>query len=241
VARGFRKEQAMKRQGIGGPGLLSLSARMAVALVLAVAVTNGAAEGAEFEKAQLFIEFNSTDDDAGIQVLLDGEAWRFLRIFRPDGRVILELEAKRGLGQLGLTELFFESAEPSLDEVLAKFPAGRYKFEGITIKGRTLEGSAVLSHDIPPAPFFSPSSGELVDRSNTVITWQPIPGIARFQVIVENEDLGVSITVDLSGSVTELQVPPSFLIADTEYKAEVLAIAETGNRTIAEGTFKTLP
>ena len=230
----------MKLQRMREPGLLSMAGRVFV-LVLAVAFTGATAEGAEFEKVQLFIEFNSTDDDAGIQVLLDGEAWRFLRVFSPDGRVILELEAKRGLAQLGLTELFFESAEPSLDEVLAKFPSGQYRFEGRTIGGRTLEGSAILSHDIPPAPSFSPSSGELVDRNNTVITWQPIAGIARFQVIVENEDLGVSMTVDLSASVTELQIPPTFLVPDTEYKIEVLAIAGTGNRTIAEGTFKTQP
>ena len=74
-----------------------------------------------------------------------------------------------------------------------------------------------------------------------MITWDPIPGIARFQVIVENEDLGVSFTIDLAASVTELRVPPTFLQPGTEYKAEVLAIAGTGNRTIAEGTFKTLP
>lgn len=231
----------MKWRGIREPGIFWFVTSVVVALALAVAVPGGSAEGAEFDRVQIFIEYNSTDDDAGIQVLLDGEAWRFLRIFSPDGRVILELEGKRGLGQLGLTELFFESAEPSLDEVLAKFPAGEYRFEGRTIRGRILTGSATLSHDIPAAPSFSPSSGELVDRDNTVITWAPIAGIARFQVIVENEDLGVSMTVDLSASVTELHVPPTFLEPDTEYKAEVLAIAANGNRTIAEGTFKTLP
>ena len=140
----------MTLQCIRKPGIVSLG--VAVLLLVAAANAGRSAEGAEFEKVQLFIEFNSTDEDAGIQVLLDGEAWRFLRIFSPDGRVILELTGKRGLGQLGLTELFFESAEPSLSEVLAKFPAGEYRFEGRTLQGRTLTGSAILSHDIPPAP-----------------------------------------------------------------------------------------
>jgi hypothetical protein len=99
----------------------------------------------------------------------------------------------------------------------------------------------VLSHEIPDAPSFSPSNGESVDRNNTVITWSPVAGVASYQVIVENEDLGVVMTVDLSAAATTLQVPPTFLEPDTEYKAEVLAIGPSGNRTITEGTFGTLP
>jgi hypothetical protein len=195
-----------------------------------------------FDVVQIFIEYNATDDDAGIQVFFDGEAWKEVEIFNPQGRLILELEARRGFKRLGLTEMRFESAEPSLPEVLALFPPGAYKFEGETIDGKELQGTARLAHEIPPAPVFSPSDGAVVDRNNTVITWERIPGVRRYQVIVEQEDLGVMLTVDLRGAAnTSLLVPPTFLRPDTEYKAEVLAILANGNRTITESTFRTLP
>lgn len=198
---------------------------------------------APFAAVQLFIEFNSTDDDAGIQVFLDGEAWKKVRIFSPDGRPILEIEAERGpFKRIGLTELRFEGAEPSLAEILAKFPPGEYEFKGKTVEGEELEGTATLSHEIPAAPeILTPPDGGLVDPNNTVIEWNhPGNGIASFQVIVERADGGASMTVDLSTSARSLKVPPEFLQADTEYKFEVLAISENGNRTITERTFKTM-
>jgi len=142
---------------------------------------------------------------------------------------------------LGLTELRCESEEPSLAEVLAEFPAGEYEFEGTTVDGEALDGSAVLSHDLPPAPSFSPSNGELVDRNNTVVTWTAIPGVAGSQVIVEQPDLDVSMAVDLSASTTSLHVSPTFLQPNTAYKAKVIADSTNGNRTISEGTFITMP
>jgi hypothetical protein len=47
--------------------------------------------------------------------------------------------------------------------------------------------------------------------------------------------------VTVPSSVTSLHVPPTFLAPNTLYKAEVLAIAPSGNRTITEGTFSTGP
>ena len=39
----------------------------------------------ELEEAKLIIEVNATDGDAGLQVFLDGEAWRSMEIFSPTG------------------------------------------------------------------------------------------------------------------------------------------------------------
>jgi len=171
--------------------------------------------------------------------MLDGEAWEVVRAFDPGQRQIFEIKALGRLEQLGLTELFFESAEPSPGEVLALFPAGIYRFTGETLDDERLMGTARLSHDLPPAPVFSPSNGELVDRNNVVIRWRAIVGVAGYQVIVANEDLGVAMTVDLKPSVTDLHVPPTFLEAGTAYTVEVLAIATNGNKTITQGAFVT--
>ena len=194
-----------------------------------------------FANLKLFFEFNSTDNDLGVQLNLDGKDWRRVTAFDPDDRQILQIMAHEQLRELGLTELFFESAEPSPGEVLALFPAGSYRFVGVTVDEEGLVGTATLSHDLPPAPVFSPSNGELVDRNTLVIEWRPIPGIASFQLIVVNENSGRTMTVDLKPSVTRFPVPPAFLDPSTGYKAEVLAIATNGNKTITEGTFVTTP
>jgi hypothetical protein len=223
------------------PGVLALVAGVVVALVLAVATPGRSAE-IPFTKAQFFIEFNSTAGDAGVQAFFDGAAWKRVRIVGPKGHVIFDVKAKRGLRKIGLSELRFESEEPELQEILDTFPAGEYKFEGTTVEGDVLKGAATLSHDIPAAPVIVP-----VNPSNPIINWSwspsgpgdPIQGLARFQVIVEKEGSGASLTIDLPPSATHLQVPPEFVEGGTTYKFEVLAVAANGNTTITESTFVT--
>jgi hypothetical protein len=193
------------------------------------------------DESQIFIEYNATDNDAGIQVFLDGEPWKEIEIVDHRGRQLLEIEASGGMRQLGLTELRFEGAEPEPDEVLDAFPAGEYRFRGRAVERFRLTGSATLSHDLPPAAEFSPSHGEVVDPGNVVIEWSSIGGVERYQVIVENDASGLSMEVSVSSSTTSLHVPPTFLEPNTEYKAEILAIGANGNRTITEGTFVTGP
>ena len=194
-----------------------------------------------FAAAEMFIELNATDEDAGIQVFLDGEEWERLRIFDPNGRKILDISASGGLRELGLTELFFESGEPSPAEVLDLFPEGDYKFRGTTLEGELLVGKARLSHDFLEEPHFSPADGEVVDLNDTVITWDAVAGAVAYEVIVENEDLGVEMSVRVPASVRSLQVPPTFLTPNTEYDVEVLAISANGNKTISESNFMTRP
>jgi hypothetical protein len=196
-----------------------------------------------FDEAQLFIEFNSTDNDAGIQVFLDGEDWELLRIRSPHGQKILQILATGGLEELGLTELRFESAEPSPflpeREILALFPEGDYEFEARTLEGDVLVSTATLSHALPAAPSISSPCDQEVDPDSAVITWGSIAEVVGYEVIVENEDLGVSLTAVLPASKTSLQVSPDFLEPATEYKVEVLAIGANGNKTITECLFET--
>ncbi len=59
---------------------------------------------------RMWIEYNSTADDAGIQVYFDAEAWKRVKLLGPGAKEILEFEAARNFKELGLTELRFESA-----------------------------------------------------------------------------------------------------------------------------------
>jgi hypothetical protein len=219
------------------------------------------AEVIPFDIARMIIEFNATDQDVGVQVLLDGEPYKRLNAFRPDGRQILDIRATSSLQEQGLTELFFESSEPSLAEVplkefLARFPEGAYEFEAETIDGLELEGEAIFTHVIPAGPVvIVPEEDAVTDSNNTVIMWEPVTQtidgstdieIIGYQVIVETEDprrlAGVRVfNADVPASVTSVTVPPEFLEPDTEYSFEVLAIEAGGNQTITASSFMTAP
>jgi hypothetical protein len=191
-----------------------------------------------FDDAQLFFELNSTDNDLGLQLFLDAEGWKRVRVLDPGRNEIVFLQAKRRLAKLGITELRFESAEPSPEEVLALFPPGEYRFRGRSVEGEKLASNAILSHDFLAAPTFSPSDGEVVDPKHTVVKWNA-PGAEQVELIIEQEELGHVLDITLSGSSTRLRVPPQFLTPGMEYKIEILSISENGNRTIAESTFRT--
>jgi hypothetical protein len=210
----------------------------------------GAQAQGSFAEAKIRIEVNSTDGDAGLQVDLDGEAWNEVTIIGPDGR-ILDVTAKGNLKMLGLTELFFESQEPSfdelpLDEFLELFPAGEYRFLGKTVEGTNLVSSATLTHNIPAGPIImAPRDGAVVNRKKTVIAWNPVTRphgieIAGYQVIVERPEPTLLVfSVDLPATATSVTVPREFLEPGTEYVFEVLAIEVGGNQTISEGFFET--
>jgi hypothetical protein len=191
-----------------------------------------------FADAELFFEFNSTDNDLGLQLFLDSDGWKRVRVLDPGRNEIVLMQAEGKLARLGITELRFESAEPSPEEVLALFPPGKYRFRGRSVEGDQLASNVILSHDFPPAPTFSPSDGEVVDPRQTVVEWNT-PGAEQVELIIEQDELGHVLDITLSASTKRLRVPPQFLTPGMEYKIEVLSISENGNRIIAESTFRT--
>lgn len=194
-----------------------------------------------FADAELFFELNSTDNDLGLQLFLDtDDGWKRVRVLDPARRDIILFETGGRLSRLGITELRFESAEPSPEEVLALFPPGEYRFRGRTVEDDQLASNATLSHDFPPAPTFSPSDGEVVDPRNTVVEWSA-PEAEKVEIIIEQDELEHVLDVILSGSSRRLRVPAQFLRPGLEYKIEVLSTGENGNRIISESTFRTAP
>jgi hypothetical protein len=200
------------------------------------------------DEASMIIEVNASDRDAGLQVFLDGEPWRAMKVFYPDGRKIVDIEATSRLSRYGLTELFSESSEPSFDEFPLRkfkrlFPEGRYTFRGRSIGGRRMVGSARLSHDIPDGPdITSPAEGETVPSSHAVASWNPVPetediNIVGYRAIVEREDPLRVFSVDLPASVTSVTIPAEFLQSGVDYKLEVQAIEASGNQTLTEIEF----
>jgi len=217
------------------------------------------------EEAKIIIETNFTDGDAGIQVFLDGEAWNKIVIKDPNGKKIFDVKGKGSLKNFGLTELFFESEEPEFGElalvdILALFPEGYYEFNGKSVEKDKLEGTAVLSHDIPCAPTLaSPINGAIVASDAPVtISWGHVTNmldnaaedctggeidVETYQVIVEKLETEneFSIYLEAEDMGNQVTLPEEFIEDDTAYKYEVLAIAENGNQTIQETWFCTGP
>jgi hypothetical protein len=205
-----------------------------------------------FAEARLIVEFNSTDEDIGVQFFLDVDTWKTVRILNPRGQQIFEASTKANLlRQGGATELFVESDEPTLDELsleefFALFPEGTYQFTGRTPDGQRLEGKSVFTHDIPAGPqIVMPQSGDEECAQNVpmpvVIAWNDVTTsiegkpleIAEYEVIVGENVFDVR----LEG--TMVTVPSELLKPGTEYEFEILAIAEGGNQTITETCFVT--
>lgn len=254
---GFLSGARGLRRSIGLPALF-----LTAVLILGMTDTAKA-----FEDAEIRIEVNATDGDAGLQIFLDGEPWKRARVKGPDGRTVFSVSNRGKLKRLGSTELFMESNEPnfveelSLPEILEFLPEGEYEFDGRTVDNEKLEGTATLTHDLPCGPaILSPEEDAELDPDEPVmISWEQVMykldtesdegdcdteseiTIIGYEVIVDNEDTDPleSFTVRLPAGVTEVTVPAEFVVPGTEYKFEVLAIEESGNQTISESVFST--
>jgi len=128
-----------------------------------------------FDEAFLFFELNDTDGDLGIHGKIDGDEWKYLEIEDPRDRKMLNVWVRGRLKKQGLTELFFESAEPCFpetcedgeeglepDEFFARFPEGEYDIEGYTLDGEERESEVILSQIIPAAPGLVKINGDAV-------------------------------------------------------------------------------
>lgn len=223
--------------------LLVVTATLAVAAIPRVQAADPAVP---LKITKIYWEYNSSANDLGVHVSLDAEDWKRLRVVNPEDRTIFAVEGRGPYKELGMTELFFEGAEPSLDEfpladLLARFPEGEYEIEGKLVDGRDLESTTFFSHAIPAGPVVSADVGP---GNALVIRWTPVtappPGfptrpihIVGYQVIVGQ------FLVTVPGTVTSLTVSPEFVasLAPGEQPYEVLAIEASGNQTLTEGTF----
>lgn len=213
----------------------------------------------EFSDARLKIEANATDGDAGIQVFVDADPWKWIAILDSDGRKIFQSTTRGRFALQGGTELFLESAEPEfselpLEEFLERFPEGQYSFRGRGLEGEMYVGSATLTHNIPDGPLLlSPLEGDgPVDPNNAVVMWHPVGApngspIIAYQVLVVQLESDfdaipkVALDIFMPASATSMAVPPGFLLPDTEYEWEVLSIEESGNQTLSSSFFTTAP
>ncbi len=203
----------------------------------------------EFKRAQLRVEINATDGDAGLQIDLDHEPWESVQLEAPDGRVLLDVQNRGVLEGYGLTELFSESSEPPfteqpLDAFERLFPEGEYVFTGRQTDGTEMRSTFSLGHDFPAGPdIITPEEDAELGAGDLVVEWEPGDDpegveIVGYQVLVVSEDEPErTFAADLLPDARRLPIPAAFLDEPGEYKVEVLAIEAGGNQTLTEVAF----
>ena len=239
---------------------------LAILLVPVVALILGAAapalwagnhedddEEIPFDEAQIFFELNNTDGDLGIHAKIDGEGWKRLKIEDLKERKMLDIKVKGRLRKQGLTEIFFESAEPTFDELdpkdfFKRFPAGTYEIEGITIEGEELESEVMLTHVMPAPPVVSINGMDAAEDCDdelpvvnpndpVIIEWLPVTmshpdpdgGGAGIQppVPVTIHNYEVVVEIDDTPWVTSTILPPD--ATSFEVPQEILDLVESGD------------
>ncbi len=236
---------------------------MAVLVLAALGPAAGAEEEVPWGEAELFFELNDTCGDLGIHAAIDGEPWKELEIEAPNGRELLDIRASSRLKQQGMTQLLFESAEPTFEELtpeefFARFPEGVYEIGGETLDGVELESEVELSHVMAAPPSNIRVNGELVPEdcdvdpgptvSNPVtITWDPVTTshpeigasgpveVVLYEFVLETDDF--KLTAGLPPSITEFDAPAAYLALSEEWKLEIIVRTETHNNTATESCF----
>lgn len=216
-----------------------------------------------FEVAELFLELNDTDGDLGIHSLIDGGPWTRLSIDTPGDEKLFGIVTHGQLRQHGMTEVFFESAEPPFDELapavfFRRFPEGRYEVEGLSQDGREIASTATLSHILAAPPESISVSGIAAAKDcdapllpvvapPVVLRWDPVtthhPTLGRqgpvkvdlYEVVVESDD--VKLSIELPPGSREMTVPAEVTAPGGEFKFEILVRTTTGNRTAVESCF----
>jgi hypothetical protein len=229
---------------------------------LAAGATDASAQPPKFSVAALFFELNDTDGDLGIHAEIDGGTWTSLNIEGPSGS-LLDIQSRGRLRTQGLTQLAFESAEPSFDELdppdfFARFPEGKYDIEAVAQEGGIFKAKVALSHVLAAPPEATVSDQPAAESCEApdlpevsapvLIDWEPVTqshpdvgnagpvSIARYQFFVEQG--AMKLSVDLPPDVTEFEIPESVTAAGGVLKFEIIARTTTGNNTAIESCFR---
>ncbi len=221
-----------------------------VAFILGLAPAGWARVGAveiPLDEAELFFELNNTDGDLGIHSKVDGGPWTHLEILDRKGGTLMEVSLNGRLRTQGLTELFFESAEPPFDELdprtfFDRFPEGEYEFEGLTQNQEELEGETELTHLLPAPPDNVRVSGlrasencdvddlpEVDGDEPVIISWNPVthshPDLGRTGERIEVVRYEVVVErEEPSPLVFKVDLPPS--VTDIEIPVGFIALGE---------------
>jgi hypothetical protein len=199
------------------------------------------------------------DAESWRDLRIEGPAGRTIIKVEPEGDL-----KEIGLTELSFEGEEPSLAEVPFARLRSLFPEGDYVFLARTTDDRELRSTDPLTAELPcPVTVVSPAEEEEVPPDGVIVGWQPAPGIfdpdtkkcdtggevglVGYQVIVllENAEAGLrrEFLVDLPPGATGVPVPVAFVeegarLEGTEFTLEVLAVEDSGNKTITLRSFQ---
>lgn len=161
-----------------------------------------------------------------------------LRVLRPDGALLLELQAGAAHG---VKDFKAEIPVDGVTGLLAATQAGLHEIRGVTTDGRRAVGHARLSLTLPQAPVvLYPRPGTPVPSQALTVLWaseQRSSG-ATYVELEQDDNDGLALTVPAGQD--SFRVPDGILRPGTATHLEIGAIdPATGNRMVVEVPFTT--
>lgn len=186
------------------------SIALAVSAVLGAGLSTASATEpcGDLGECKVLIELNSTDGDAGLHFLMDGDEFIRAAMFNPHWRKLFSYTTRRELRRQTLTETFAESAEPlcwfdpeedpedvvTLGEFLERWKTGTYHFVGLSEGWELAFGESELTFALPAAPQdLEYEEEEEVDEDGEVeivgeIEWEAGDDLGNCAEIPDEED-----------------------------------------------------
>ncbi len=213
------------------------------------------------EEAKVFIEWNTTDGDQGIQFFWDSEGFTDMTVSTSDGSLVVDTAGN--IMEQGLTETAIESVEPeeedqSLEEFFLLFPEGTYNFLGTATDGGTITGSAVFTHDLLEPVEFTKVKLPVIEWTEPELNVGDVgpPDPATLEVVGYELVVELVVEVEVNGDTVErvfkettnypagfnkhivgnrfmklIKNPPGEIV---ELKVEILVEEPSNNKTITE-------
>ena len=244
-----------------------LASILVIAVAVFLTIGQSALADEELEEAKVFIEWNTTDGDQGIQFFWDSEGFTEMTVSTAHGTLVVDTSGN--IFQQGLTETAIESVEPeeseqTLEEFFLLFPEGTYEFEGTATDGGTITGEAEFTHNLLEPVVFTKINLPVIEWIEPELnagTDDPADTleVVGYELVVElvvevevngNQENGDTVervfkeTTNYPAGYTKHIVGNRFmkLIKSPpgeiiEGKVEILADEPSGNRTITEEAF----
>jgi hypothetical protein len=239
--RALRPERsAQPKSKIRGFDMDKLTSAFAALAIAAAGWQPPQDEPAQLKEARLLIKHDATRGLASLALEAEAEeAIGQVEVRSPTGAPVLRMQSAAG-GGLALSSFKVESEEAPLAALYQACTPGVYEIRARMVAGSRAVAEAVLDHALPAAPvILHPLSGAQVPAGELSVSWLVDPAVGEYRIGLEQgETDGIALT--LPPGTGSFRGPAGLLAPGVETKLEVEAVADNGNRTLAEVVFTTL-
>jgi hypothetical protein len=137
---------------------------------------------------------------------------------------------------IGASEISLEADAIPIAQALSVYPEGRYLLQGRTLGGAPVQAAVLLSHRFP-GPFHVLPVEQTGPAGTVTISWTASPGAVRYQLEVENDELGESFEFVLGAHRTSVSLPADLFVQGATYEVSLVSRGDTDNELEIETGF----